>query len=53
MKRADFISYEGGRPYIFISYAHKDCDKVIPVLEDLNRRGYRVWYDDGIEPGSE
>ena len=46
-------AYEGNEPYIFISYAHKDSKRVYPILEELNRRGYRVWYDDGIAPGSE
>lgn len=46
-------SYEGTKPYIFISYAHKDSDRVIPVLTRLTQAGYRVWYDDGIAPGSE
>ena len=47
------IAYEGKEPYIFVSYAHKDSDRVFPILEELDRRGYRVWYDDGIAPGSE
>ena len=47
------ISYEGTKPYIFISYAHRDTDRVLPVLQELCGRGYRIWYDDGIAPGSE
>lgn len=42
--------YEGKEPYIFISYAHKDMDKVIPIVERLVKDGYRVWYDEGIAP---
>ncbi len=53
MQRCAFTPYEGHKPYIFVSYAHKDSDRVFPVLEELDRRGYRVWYDDGIAPGSE
>lgn len=53
MQRCAFTPYEGKKPYIFISYAHKDSHLVFPVLEELDRRGYRVWYDDGIAPGSE
>ncbi len=53
MIRCAFTPYEGNKPYIFVSYAHKDSDRVFPVLEELDRRGYRVWYDDGIAPGSE
>lgn len=46
-------AYEGSENYIFISYAHKDTDKVFPILKQLQDRGYRIWYDDGIAPGSE
>lgn len=53
MKRCKITPYEGTEPYIFISYAHKDSGLVFPVLEELDRRGYRIWYDDGIAPGSE
>lgn len=53
MQRCAFTPYEGKKPYIFVSYAHKDSARVYPVLEELDRRGYRVWYDDGIVPGSE
>ncbi len=34
--------------YIFISYAHKDAQKVAPYVYELHRRGYEVWYDRGI-----
>lgn len=46
-------AYEGTENYIFISYAHKDTDIVFPILKQLQMRGYRIWYDDGIAPGSE
>ena len=41
----NFKPYEGAEPYIFISYAHADSDEVLPVVEDLYRRGYNIWYD--------
>ena len=47
------IAYEGKEPYIFISYAHKDSERVFQVLDELDKKGYRIWYDDGIAPGSE
>lgn len=53
MQRCAFTPYEGKKPYIFVSYAHKDSHLVFPILEELDRQGYRVWYDDGIAPGSE
>ncbi len=45
--------YEGCEPYIFISYAHRNSELVLPIIERLIADGYRVWYDDGIVPGSE
>lgn len=44
--------YEGDKPYIFISYAHKDSETVLPLIERLQKSGFRVWYDRGIEVGS-
>ena len=46
-------SYEGREPYIFISYAHKDDAMVLPTIVALQRAGYRVWYDAGIQVGTE
>lgn len=46
-------AYEGDLPYIFVSYAHKDSREVFDLIEKLAARGYRIWYDEGIEPGSE
>ena len=45
--------YEGHEEYIFVSYCHKDKQKVYPVIERLAREGFRIWYDEGINPGSE
>ena len=47
------IPYEGNEPYIFLSYCHKDADRVYPLLEQLVSQGYRVWYDDGNHPGDD
>ena len=51
--KCSFKPYEGNQSYIFISYSHKDSDRVFPVLEHLNNKGFRIWYDEGIEWGSE
>ncbi len=45
--------YEGSEPYIFISYAHKDNDRLRPIITRLVADGYRVWFDEGIDPGTE
>ena len=39
--------------YIFVSYAHKDADKVLPLIDELRKNGFSVWYDQGIEAGTE
>ena len=46
-------AYEGKKPYLFVSYAHLDSHKVLPVVNELFDKKYRVWYDEGIAPGSE
>jgi len=46
-------AYTGHKPYIFISYAHKDSSTVLPIIESLIDSGFRVWYDAGIEAGTE
>lgn len=45
--------YKGDSAYIFVSYAHKDKKEVYPIIEKLMNDGFRVWYDDGIDPGTE
>ena len=45
--------YEGSAPYVFVSYSHKDSDRVFPILQRLQAEGLRIWYDKGIEWGSE
>ena len=45
--------YQGNENYIFVSYAHKDQDIVVPIIEALSENGFRVWYDLGIEAGTE
>ena len=47
------IAYLGDQPYIFISYSHRDIDEVLAFLETLQENGYNVWYDEGIDPGTE
>ena len=51
--RCSFEPYEGDEKYIFISYSHSNSDIVAPILEKLNSEGFRIWYDEGIEWGTE
>lgn len=46
-------AYEGRDPFLFVSYAHLNSEKVLPVIQALFADKYRVWYDEGIAPGSE
>ena len=45
--------YEGKEPYIFLSYAHADAPAVMAIAARLQAAGCRIWYDGGIEVGSE
>lgn len=45
--------YEGKDPYVFVSFHPQDRDRVLPVLQRLNRRGFRFWINDGATPGME
>ncbi len=45
--------YGGTLPYLFVSYAHKNDAAVLEIISTLQSRGFRVWYDEGIEAGSE
>lgn len=49
-----YVPYRGyDAPYIFVSYAHKDGNKESEVIGKLQMEQYRVWYDEGIDPGTE
>ncbi len=45
--------YEGREPFIFVSYSHKDGKQVLPIIKGLSQMGFRIWYDEGIEAGTE
>ncbi len=48
-----FKPYEGNRPFLFISYAHKQSSEVIDTIRILHDSGIRLWYDEGIPAGSD
>lgn len=48
-----FTPYEGKEPYVFVSYCHRDEVLVAAILNRLHDAGLRIWYDEGIEWGSE
>lgn len=47
------MAYEGPLPYVFVSYSHRDKEFVHAVIQHLQSAGCRVWFDGGIEAGSE
>ncbi|MFT4125859.1 MAG: toll/interleukin-1 receptor domain-containing protein [Gordonia sp. (in: high G+C Gram-positive bacteria)] len=51
--RPPFPAYQGDDTYAFASYAHADAHLVFPLLTQLHEDGYRIWYDEGIEPTDE
>lgn len=53
MKRCGAPPYEGNEQYIFVSYCHKDRKVVYPLIEQMAADGYRIWYDEGINPGTD
>lgn len=48
----DIKAYNGQENYIFVSYSHKDREKVYPFIAALQEK-YNVWFDNGINYGSE
>ena len=42
-------AYGGNEPYLFISYAHDDANRVYPILKELYEAGWDLWYDEGIK----
>ncbi len=44
-------AYQGKNPYVFISYAHKDNEKVLDLIKFLKRKMCRIWSDEGLTPG--
>ncbi len=48
-----FTPYEGKRPYLFISYSHRNSNEVLQTITLLHRRKVRLWYDEGIPAGND
>lgn len=48
-----FKAYQGDKPFIFISYAHKDAALVFKDIKIFHDAGYPIWYDQGLTPGQE
>ena len=46
-------AYTGAHGYAFMSYSHKDEEKIKPLIEKLQSVGCNIWYDEGILPADE
>ena len=47
------MSNTNEKPYVFVSYAHADKEIVMPTINAMTSNGINIWYDGGIEAGSE
>ncbi|MBQ0059050.1 MAG: TIR domain-containing protein [Lachnospiraceae bacterium] len=47
------VAYKGNEPSIFISYSHRDSGRIFPILRKMMGDGFRIWFDEGIDPGTE
>ena len=45
--------YNGNKPYVFVSYSHKDSEKAFYIMNLMKASGVLLWFDKGIDPGSE
>lgn len=47
---AEYLGFEPSNEenYYFISYNRGDIDRIIPVLDELRKKGMQMWYDYGI-----
>lgn len=50
-KKPIFSSGNSNKPFAFISYSRSDSKRVYPEIKRLQKKGYRIWYDDVIDPG--
>ena len=41
------------KPYIFVSYSHKNQAQVSKILEMMQSNHFRFWYDEGIASGAQ
>jgi len=54
MTDSDMITaYKGNEPFIFVSYSHSDQLIVYKLIKQLHLDGFHIWYDEGLEPGTD
>lgn len=47
------MKYIENKPYIFFSYAHTNGECALDIISRLEKNEFNVWYDEGIEVGTE
>lgn len=47
------MKFDKTKPYIFFSYAHKDSGVGMQIIKGLQKANFNLWYDEGIEVGTE
>lgn len=45
-------AYDGEKPFVFVSYSHKDWQRVALFIKKLQDNLCHVWFDEGIKSGS-
>ena len=45
--------YQGNQDYIFMTYDHEDTDGILPIVQQVIKGGYNIWWDKGIPGGAE
>jgi len=45
-------AYDGEKPFVFVSYSHKDWQRVSLFIKKLQDNLCHVWFDEGIKSGS-
>ncbi|MDD6394925.1 MAG: TIR domain-containing protein, partial [Firmicutes bacterium] len=43
-----FQAYSGYGKYIYVQYSSKDTERMFPILQNLDKKGYNIWFDSNI-----
>jgi len=47
------VAYTGPEKWIFVSYSHANKQFVFSFIARMQKLGFRIWYDGGLEPGDD
>lgn len=51
MEQYKATPYNGSEPYIYICYSQRDWESAKMIIDALHSRGYRIWWDAGVQVG--